>query len=514
MANPTNGDSFPSSSFNIPFSSIEKTDEDHSLSDTSVHSPIQPPLEKTRDSTTESSTNSSPDRPNRFYGDSGTYRDYIASERTLQTSLLHQRADDLSLHLYNTHALKLRVREPRIASAADHGLKPYHSKSRWVKRGEGGKTLWRPEDHWTAWPVRAEDVPRSGERFGLPSEWWEHNDAETFRVREAWRPTGQMEEEVLALMMRKGKEDFINSRGMVSSDFEGDAGGEGDVQRAEDDGEGEEDDDESTVAIQDTGTESEEAAMLADDETAAEILQPMVNYIMSKLDDLLLGLHESIGPTRSYTRRTQSQQRSKSASASQSRSRKRSRAATLSFDNEETESESPETANLSTAAPRSQSRRPSQRNSNPPQSPRRKGSTTSHSQNRMDPAKPRRRRPRHPRDWSALLATASLVGWDPEVLQRAHRRCEDLFSERTDFLPVPSVPSELPLPAAGSEREPPVGREGMTAALPDRTAEKKWIYCPVADCKRVEVPFHEKFRWREHMRRVHKWDKETVAREE
>lgn len=506
MANLTNGDGFPASSSNIPISSIENTQDEDALSGISEN---RSGASVTRDSTADSEASSTPPRPNRFAGPSSTYRHHISPERTLHTSLLRQRAADLSLHLYNTHHLKLRVRDPTAPSNAD--IKPYHAKSRWVKRGEDGKPLWHPKDHWTAWPMAAEDVPREEERFGEPSEWW--GDDGTFKVQEAWRPTQEMEEEIAALMMRKAKEDFKNARDCSPGDFDVEEAGESDVEMAEtsDDEKGE---DTLSAPSQEAVDDSEEPVMLADDETAAEILQPMVNDIMSKLDDLLRGLHTSIGTTRSYTRRTSSQPASRNASAS--RSQKRSRASIPTSDHEQSESDTSESqdGDGSNNASRSQSPAPSHKQSHRPTS------TTANAkqpQDRNPVAKPPRRRTRHPRDWSTLLATASLVGWDPEVVQRAHQRCEDLFRERTDFFPIASssqATSTARDAGAVTEQQAPSSLEAPDVARTDKSKGEKWVYCPVADCKRVEEPFREKWRWREHLQRVHKWDKATIAREE
>ena len=150
--------------------------------------------------------------------------------------------------------------------------------------------------------MRVEDVPREGERFG--GGWGFGGDEEgTWRVRGGWRPTREMEEEVLALMMRRGKEGFRAER-------EGDAEGQdGDIMKDEMDGETTDDQgrrhhhrDGSTPSP--PRTESTlQPVVLADDEAAAEILQPMINHTLSQLDDLLTALHKGRAVRRKYTPR-------------------------------------------------------------------------------------------------------------------------------------------------------------------------------------------------------------------
>ncbi|KAK6412125.1 hypothetical protein LTR95_018014, partial [Oleoguttula sp. CCFEE 5521] len=95
-------------------------------------------------------------RDNRFPGSASTWRHYTAEERTLASSLDQLRAGDLSVHLYNAHALKARLYK---AEAADDAT-PWSSKQQWMQRNEKDEIAWHPSQHWTAWPMSAEDVPR------------------------------------------------------------------------------------------------------------------------------------------------------------------------------------------------------------------------------------------------------------------------------------------------------------------------------------------------------------------
>jgi len=52
-------------------------------------------------------------RPNSFRGPPSTWRSLTEEDRAINTSLVQQRNEDLSIHLYNAHALKRRVREAK-----------------------------------------------------------------------------------------------------------------------------------------------------------------------------------------------------------------------------------------------------------------------------------------------------------------------------------------------------------------------------------------------------------------
>lgn len=143
------------------------------------------------------------DRENRFEGPSSTWYKYTADERGLAASLDHQRAGDLGIHLYNTHALKARLRDPQLAAAAQ----PWHSKQRWIPPDEDGKKPWHPDPHWTAWPLPADVVPRKEETFSAAFTGAVVEEG-TYRKFEAWKPSTDLQDELQAVMSRKAKERF------------------------------------------------------------------------------------------------------------------------------------------------------------------------------------------------------------------------------------------------------------------------------------------------------------------
>jgi hypothetical protein len=63
-------------------------------------------------------------RPNKWTGPASTWRSYTENERHLTQSLLQARDENLSLHLYNSHVLKKRNYDAKLASK----LQPWSSK--------------------------------------------------------------------------------------------------------------------------------------------------------------------------------------------------------------------------------------------------------------------------------------------------------------------------------------------------------------------------------------------------
>ncbi|KAF2273722.1 uncharacterized protein EI97DRAFT_435889 [Westerdykella ornata] len=148
-------------------------------------------------------------RPNRFVGKASTWRGYTASDRNIAASLEEIQARDLAAHLFNTHALKRRVRRPESELK---GVKNWQSKDDWMKKGAdlefvdiaGDRQVELvPPKRWTAWPLPAEDVPIPLEQLGRkwvegsivgPSEWHDPGD--------------NLREEILAVCLRLATRKF------------------------------------------------------------------------------------------------------------------------------------------------------------------------------------------------------------------------------------------------------------------------------------------------------------------
>ncbi|KAK1073797.1 hypothetical protein LTR12_012347 [Friedmanniomyces endolithicus] len=437
--------------------------------------------------------NSEEQRENRFNGPTSTWYDHTREERGLAASLDQQRANDLSVHLYNTHALKRRLRDPQLAAAA----KPWQSKRTWLRVDEEGKLPWHPDPQWTAWPLPASDVPRREEVFGLSPG--DLDEAGTYRKLEPWRPSAELEDEIHAIMLKKAKERF---RRRLWVDAEnGFTTGHVQIKR-----EIETRDDRSDPGLQETKpaglphAATYQPALLADDHEAATITRPTVLHILSKLDDLIAGLHTSRVGQRRVRSTSKSRSRSKTAK-SRSKSRSRAPAESSTRGRTRTKAETGVTGS---------SERSSDAESDHDDN---EAATTPDNKQRGN-----LQRSRHElgqRDWSDVLGIAALVGWDQAVIDRAARRCASLFGEGMAFRMMPETAADQP------EDMIVEYRPGMIPATVDSDAETgseehesttAGVYvCPYQDCSRHSEGYPKLWRWREHLRRGHKLSKQQIA---
>ncbi|KAK5126786.1 hypothetical protein LTR85_009720 [Meristemomyces frigidus] len=449
------------------------------------------------------------DRENRFDGPASTWRSHTQDERQLIASLDQQRANDLSVHLYNAHALKARLYDREAISTA----KSWSSKRRWIKPDEDGDVPWQPNRNWTAWPLPVDEVPRTEEVFGVPPAALRDQQG-TYRKSEPWMPSADLQEEVQSLMLRKAKERFRQRRWATARDSAdvdlGKAPGAGNnaarssIEDVSDQGDSDGDlqDRKPTIASK---PEHAQPAFLADDDRANAILQPSIRHIIAKFDDLLIGLHKSrqgqrrpVSASRSRSRASATRSRSRSAAPVKTpRSRGRSngkRKAAVTDD---------EGSNYS---PDDESAASSQVGASPTRA-RKKSRPSRASGHELGL-----------RDWSEVLGIASLVGWDQAVVDRAARRCAALFGEEMSIRSMPEtsvdhtgdrtvryVPDMVP---AESETESEVS-EAADEVASETTDATIW-FCPYERCGRHHKAFEKGWRWREHLRRTHKLSVEQV----
>ncbi|WPG97882.1 RNA polymerase I specific transcription initiation factor [Acrodontium crateriforme] len=445
------------------------------------------------------------DRENRFRGPSSTWHAYTHEERALAASLDRLRANDLSIHLYNAHALKARLRDSTKAES-------WRSKGSWIKPDEDGKRPWQPDPDWTAWPLVPARVPFFGEDFGAPPQ--HIDDDKIYRKYIAWNPSADIEDEIKAIMLRKAKQRY-ESRPLaektpsrqphINANLALDDGDCHDVDMAD-----------GKTGIINPLFDFEDAdvpiaqktmtpVILADDEQADAVIKPSVRHIVTKLDDLLIGLQKS--------RRAHRQRQATSRSRSQSivtcsrlqspqnsdepvkpvnKRQKRRRAISendsdefRSPDESEAESDNGNLANSRTSTPKRT--RPS-------------GDST---------------HPLGQRDWSEILGIAALVGWDPAVIDRAARRCALLFGEGMSFRAMPEtaalatldrktdyVPEMLPSIETHDDQEDEI--------LIVEAPVLQGYFCPVNNCPRHHQAYAKAWRWREHLKRAHKFSQSQI----
>ncbi|KAK4038380.1 hypothetical protein C8A01DRAFT_37695 [Parachaetomium inaequale] len=226
-------------------------------------------------------------RPNRWRGHPSTWQSWTERDRRTWLALENVRKEDLGVHLYNAFGLRRGLRGGPDVGLLQDG-------------GEG----WEPGKAWTAWPVKADEVPDDG----LLPRTGDVNEPFTFR-REEGRPFAgcNLEEEISAAMLRRAKEKFWG-RGLQGGGQQ--AKGDEVVLQSIEKGdvaattEGETD---ASDVAETTGRDDEPRktprrkrraasptftpVVSADDERSYALLRPAARGIMARLDDTLMILH-------------------------------------------------------------------------------------------------------------------------------------------------------------------------------------------------------------------------------
>ena len=433
----------------------------HSSSDSGLHSDHLPPTQEERlqihDHASHepalgkaSPTEGTPVaiRPNKNTAPESTWMDRTAADRAIVASLDKLRAQDLSVHLFNTHALRARARSQRLGSVTQGKGK-----------GKGKQRLktdvWEPPKQWAAWPMPADEVPREVERIGL----------DMGLIDEPSSSRRDLEEVLLGVMTKLGRERF-QARELESVDSESGSGSR--VSAASNVSEESDSTTESRSAsslnlktpkdelhperLDDASQTNSSASSsstvlrpvpLADDNAAATLLMPSIRHIMARhLDPLLYALHRTRvsyaapdAPTSddSYSSRssvasarsgTRSRRATPAPETRPSRARKRKRNGSESGDEVSSGSG---VESKSVVQERGSSQELSSLASTAGSGWRRV------SQDRARASTKRRAR-LGLRDWSDVLGLAAMQGWDAEVIERTRRCCSALFGERMDLV--------------------------------------------------------------------------------
>ncbi|KAH6651206.1 hypothetical protein F5144DRAFT_638898, partial [Chaetomium tenue] len=230
-------------------------------------------------------------RPNRWRGHPSTWKTWTERDRRTWLALENARKEDLAVHLYNAFAVR---RGLRVGPDVEDGQ---------TRSGQGGGGEgWEPGKAWTAWPMRADEVPGDG----LLPRTADVNDPFTFR-REQGRPFAgcDLEDEISATILRYAKERFrkrdlqgprVNEEQVVQSIEMGDATTEGETD-VSDIGETTDQDEETDEPRRTPWHQRRPMSptftpvVSADDERSYALLRPATRRIMSRLDDTLMVLH-------------------------------------------------------------------------------------------------------------------------------------------------------------------------------------------------------------------------------
>ncbi|GKZ20781.1 hypothetical protein AbraIFM66951_003083 [Aspergillus brasiliensis] len=415
---------------------VESYDDEQSGSDADSYASVpqspkkeqQQPLQKIptgHDHQRDSESPAPSYRPNRFRGPVSTWRRFTAEERQNAQALEDIRARDLAAHLYNAYALRVRARN--IARRAT----------------ETGEQLvdemdtFAPPKRWAAWPLPSAEVPRPDEeiRRGLDDAW-------TLRMQPDPRPSAELEESVMAFLLRTAKERFrarewdyqekpLTSHRRIRSASQHETQDESTAWESEREGA-------DGVPLR--------PAVQTDDDKSRRQLRPLTRNILSQFDDLLMGLHRArkggvaaddssasdwqtdtesvISGSSSPRKRKVGSQRERS----QSRGRKRTRRSSWKGGSSDTRSRSTHVSDEPESSVYSSSQATSGYRSQSQHSSRSRGRSVG-SDRRRSPSRVRL----GIRDWSEVLGVASMIGWPPAVVMRTAQRCAALFGEDMAF---------------------------------------------------------------------------------
>ena len=273
-------------------------------------------------------------RPNRWRGPPATWRTWTERDRRAWSALDAARRQDLAVHLYNAFGLRKGLREGPVvvdpaASGGGGGGEPGNEHDGDDDDDDKQRRDWAPGQLWTAWPLRAREVPDDAL---LPRT---HDVNEPFTLRRAGDASPpfagcNLEEELSATILRCAKERFLKRdlRARAGSAAAAAAGSvvaavlsieKGDSEPDDDDDD--DDDDDHTAGATTTAAEDDEDGTdaaprtpihkrerkrkrklasptftpvpSADDDLSYALIRPAARRIMARLDDTLMVLHNS-----------------------------------------------------------------------------------------------------------------------------------------------------------------------------------------------------------------------------
>lgn len=343
------------------------------------------------------------ERPNRWTGNATTYRRITAQDRGAYEGMVEARARDLAAHLYNSYVIRAQSKGASLGFLG-------------AEDNEGQEKFTVPK-RWGAWPLSASRVPRPDETVRRILD-----DPETIRAPPDPRPSAELEESIIACMMRDAKETFKSQEG----DFEEERSAR--PRRAET-AEPVTDDEDQKLAATTNEASRLRPVLRADDDKTRHQLRPLARNVISQLERVLTGLHhsthgrgqdvdssgDSFSDTDADVRRSRSP--AKGRGRSQSRGRKRARRNTTSRGRSRSahSSTGPETEDEA-MRDASQSRGRSRVTDDGTHEP------TTKSSGRLAL-----------RDWSEVMGIASMIGLPQAAVMRASNRCADLFGQDMTF---------------------------------------------------------------------------------
>ena len=387
-------------------------------------------------------------RPNKFLGPPSTWRDWTAEDRRIAASLDQLQAQDLSIHLYNTHALRAQAKAQRESAQSSGGS---------TGRAKLKADVWEPPKQWAAWPMPAPEVLREVERMGTDPQPYDPPRSsrrdleevllatatriarERFEARE-WDSAGS-ESEAASGASSQSSHSIVSSLKAVQLERKpaiaeatlSEPGLEPHTNILED------------APSPDSAGVSLRPVPLADDNVAASLLLPSIRHVMAQdLDRLLYALHRTRASYAAPDAPSDDESRSRSRSRSVSSVRTPARArqstpapspapptSTRKRKREGSESAGEESEDAMSVSERAAQEGPGRGREKSRSSPGSERSGVSRGSSRLTQKRLARL---GLRDWSDVLGLAAIQGWDSPAVERARERCSALFGEDMSFM--------------------------------------------------------------------------------
>jgi hypothetical protein len=353
------------------------------------------------------------ERPNRWTGAPSTYRRLTADERGAYEAVITSRARDLAAHLYSAYTIRTQRNQARGTSQNR-------------QEADAQERIFPPR-RWVAWPRPATYVPRPDETI--------HRQLDgpgTIRMPPDLRPSSDLEESIIANMMKHAKQTFMAREWDLEEVRVNRVRREGDPEDMKDedmkDFEDEKDEDPKPDAV------SLQPVVQADDGTSRQQLRPLSRNIITQVDRLLMGLHHSVktrfhdddsgsdseGEMDDTDYNETSRSRSRPTSGSRSRSRGRKRARRQSTHSRTSSHRSRSIRSSTAASTQDGSVRNTSRSRGRSRTSRGSGDSTMKYRLGL-------------RDWSEVMGIAAMMGLPNAAVMRASKRCADLFEEDMTF---------------------------------------------------------------------------------
>lgn len=431
---------------------------------------------------------------------------YTMEERRIAEDVHVSCSDDLSIHLFNTHVLKARLRQTERAA----NVKSTRPKSKWIPRDENtGKQPWYPNDKWAAWPVPQDRVPAGDRLFDAPMPNEDLLDAFTVKNPRVGKDkvSKGLEEQLSAVFLVRARTmwqqrpnhtvtepESSSSQPLSRMEFRSmsrDKSRSRSVSRPPD-------------IPDDHDPQPHPPVFSADEDRSHKLLAPAVRHVIADLDKLLLALHHQRDGQEFDTADEDSDEDSEKASDEESDSDETSDEDSDEESDEESDDESTrsiskasiltsmkhqdqDTIMLDTNAVPSGSKYKDNDNDNAPRDSkhRRPSPTDSAEEDKRELGL---------RDWSQVLGMAAMTGWNPAIVERARKRCAALFGEDMIFRTLPEHgPVHTGLSSDAEEREHKANARPVQLAT--------GYVCPRLLCQRHTEPYAKARHWREHLRR-------------